>query len=118
MAMKTVLTNNAYRIAIVLAGVGLVVALFLLKDLVTLFWTDLFPPANSELTGEGDEASPAIEIVFKCMGALIALLGASSMALLGWRRDRREVLESNLKIMKLEVELARLNAATGANATP
>lgn len=116
--MMTLLVTHAYRIAMVLAVLGLISAVFLFKDLAIPYWTDLFPPPLGDpQVGEGDESTPVVSVI-QAFGAIVGSFGTVFMMLIGWRKERRDVAESKLKIMKLELELARMTAASGPNAKP
>jgi hypothetical protein len=112
--MSKLLETHGYRIAIVCAVLGLVAAFVLLLNVFPDFIALLTYQPSDPNTGEGTDGPQAAMLIISALGLIVTTVGTSFTVIVGWRKERRDVTESQLKIKQLEIEVTRLNAANRA----
>jgi hypothetical protein len=103
--------ESRIRFATVFIVLGLFILLFLVS-LLGMFLSFLIMPGT---LGGGADSSFAEGLRLWAVGitataSAITALGAISTAIIGWRGDRREAKEANLRVARLEKELEEIKA--------
>jgi hypothetical protein len=101
--MARPLSSATYRLAIIFA-----VLVFVSTGIVILYVTTTILP---HLYGGSDlvpfEMNPLAGII-SVLTLLVSAIGTASTIVLGWRAERRQAAESQLKVRQLELDLAEL----------
>ena len=112
--------KRAWKWAVMLAGTVLLVlsALFVLVAIIFLegpLYADYRSGGGAADKIESEQIATAslITIGISFLAMMVAAMGTSSSILLGWRADRRQTEEFELKIQQLERKLAKSKAQDG-----
>jgi hypothetical protein len=116
--MTTFLEAHAYRIAIIFATLALVSAAVLLISIVSPDWTDTFwpPRIDENPVGEGAEGPLSANVIISTLSLVAFVIGNAFTVVIGWRKERRDAVESKLRIRQLELQLAQMGATTDSAA--